>query len=45
MTVSPNHLQNFLQWRHNPLARAAVLYVTGVIGVLVFSYFVTRSWY
>ncbi len=32
--------QNFAQWLiYNPLGAAALLYITGVIGVLVYSYF------
>gem|GEM_PF-1497006 len=43
MMVSPNPLQNSVQWLvHHPLATAAVSYMTGIISVLVYSYFVTR---
>jgi hypothetical protein len=44
MAVSLNILQNSVQWLQNPLARAAVLYILGILGVLAFSYFVTRQW-
>ncbi len=33
-------MQRLLQWfTQNPLAAATVLYVTGVLGVLVYAYF------
>jgi hypothetical protein len=33
-------VQNFIQWLiHNPLGAAALPYITGVIGVLLYSYF------
>lgn len=44
MAVSLNLFQNSLQWLHNPLARAAVLCIMGVLCVLAFSYFATRQW-
>lgn len=45
MAVSASLLQNTAQrLLQNPLAVAAVLYITGIIGILVFSYFVTREW-
>ncbi len=44
MAVSINPLQNLVQLLHNPLARAAVLYIAGIVGVLIFSYFATRQW-
>ena len=37
-------LQNFVQWLlHNPLATATVLYITGIMSVLVYTYFETRD--
>ena len=43
MAVSTNALHHSVQWFvHSPLARAAVLYITGIISVLVYSYVVTR---
>lgn len=44
MAVSLNPVQHFTQWFHDPVARAAVLYILGILGVLAFSYFVTRQW-
>ena len=36
--------QNFFQWfGHNPLAAATLLYITGVISVLVYTYFEPRD--
>lgn len=36
--------QNFIQWLiHHPLATASVLYITGIISVLVYTYFETRD--
>ncbi|MDI3463607.1 MAG: hypothetical protein OJF50_002428 [Nitrospira sp.] len=37
-------LQNFVQWLlYNPLATATVLYITGIMSVLVYTYFETRD--
>jgi hypothetical protein len=37
-------LQDIMQWfMHNPLGTATVLYITGVISVLVYSYFEPRD--
>lgn len=44
MAVALNLLQSSLQLLHNPLVRAAVLYITGILCVLVFSYFATQQW-
>ncbi len=36
--------QNFVQWfAHSPLAAATLLYITGVISVLVYTYFEPRG--
>ena len=36
--------QNFVLWFvHNPVAAAALLYITGVISVLVYTYFEPRD--
>jgi len=46
MAVSYHLFQTSVQWLvHNSLATRAVLYITGIIGVLIYSYFVTREWF
>jgi len=39
-----NGIQGLLQWfAHNPLGAATILYVTGIVGVLIYAFFEPRD--